>query len=82
MLLIKKLLLFSPCRLSVCRMGTKNKLASLAFLQRKPYIDARVPAVLNRCVTGERLRERERESSKIIGMTKEIGHYLLSVSTV
>ena len=34
-------------------MGTKNKLASLAFLQRKPYIDARVPALLNRCVTGE-----------------------------
>ena len=28
-------------------MGTKNKLASLAFLQRKPYINARVPALLN-----------------------------------
>ena len=45
-------------------MGTKNKLASLAFLQRKPYINARVPAVLNRCVTGERLRERERERER------------------
>ena len=50
MLLIKKLLLFSPCRLSVRRMGTKNKLASLAGKQEKPYIDARVPALLNRCV--------------------------------
>ena len=57
-------MLFSPCRLSVRRMGTKNKLASLAFLQRKPYINARVPALLNRCVTGERLRERERERER------------------
>ena len=44
--------------------GTKNKQASLAFLQRKPYINARVPALLNRCVTGERLRERERERER------------------
>ena len=37
---------------------------------------ARPPALLNRCVTGERLRE----SSKIIGMAKCFGHFLLSLN--
>ena len=36
----------------------------LGRLQEKPYINARVPALLNRCVTGERLRERERERER------------------
>jgi len=49
-------------------MGTKNKLASLAFLQRKPYINARVPRVHNKMLyyslVGERLKERERERER------------------
>ena len=59
-------------------MGTKNKLASLAFLQRKPYIDARGPALLNRCVTGECLRE----SNQIFETAKESANNLLPVNII
>ena len=51
-------------------------------MQERPYIHtpARVIKVINKgdAIVGEYLRERE--SNQIIGMTKEIGHFLLSLN--